>query len=358
MYDLAVIGGGPAGTAAAITTASYGARVLLLEKGSFPRNKVCGEFVSAESLALLGSLLPPDSTLLARAPRIRRARVFIDNRVLKTAVEPAAASIARLEFDAALWNSALDRGVHARERQSVLSVQGTGPFAVKTAAEEFTARSLIDASGRWSNLNRKENGNSEVKWLGIKAHFKEETAEDSVDLYFFEGGYCGVQPVGAAAENRINVCAMIRSDVGKTLDDSFRQQMDLQKRSEHWERITDVVATSPLLFHDPAPVQKNILSVGDASGFIDPFVGDGISLALRSGALAARCLRKFVEGQESLQEVAESYEQAYRRELGRVFYSSSRIRQLLSFPAPIRAGILAILATFPALTRRIVRKTR
>jgi flavin-dependent dehydrogenase len=59
MHDLIVIGGGPAGTSAAITCARSGARVLLLERGRFPRQKVCGEFVSAESLALLADLLAP-----------------------------------------------------------------------------------------------------------------------------------------------------------------------------------------------------------------------------------------------------------------------------------------------------------
>ncbi len=57
MYDLIVVGGGPAGSSAAITAARNGARVLLLERGRFPRQKVCGEFVSAESLGLLGDLL-------------------------------------------------------------------------------------------------------------------------------------------------------------------------------------------------------------------------------------------------------------------------------------------------------------
>jgi flavin-dependent dehydrogenase len=59
MYDLIVVGGGPAGTSAAITCARHGARVLLLERGQFPRHKVCGEFVSAESLELLSDLLAP-----------------------------------------------------------------------------------------------------------------------------------------------------------------------------------------------------------------------------------------------------------------------------------------------------------
>src|SRR5271167_3512726 len=71
MYDLIVIGGGPAGTSAAITCSRSGARVLLLERGHFPRHKVCGEFVSAESLGLLADLLAPQhARLLSEAIRI------------------------------------------------------------------------------------------------------------------------------------------------------------------------------------------------------------------------------------------------------------------------------------------------
>jgi flavin-dependent dehydrogenase len=59
LYDLIVVGGGPAGCATAISAARSGASVLLLERGRFPRHKVCGEFVSAESLELLNDLLSP-----------------------------------------------------------------------------------------------------------------------------------------------------------------------------------------------------------------------------------------------------------------------------------------------------------
>src|SRR5450631_2853275 len=98
LYDLIIIGGGPAGTSAAISAVRQGARVLLLERGRFPRHKVCGEFVSAESLSLLKDLLDLQHTaLLQDAVRIPRARMFLDGRVLRAAVDPPAASIARLD---------------------------------------------------------------------------------------------------------------------------------------------------------------------------------------------------------------------------------------------------------------------
>ena len=66
LYDLIIIGGGPAGTSAAIFAARLGASVLLLERGRFPRHKVCGEFVSAESLSLLRDLLDHQYVALIR----------------------------------------------------------------------------------------------------------------------------------------------------------------------------------------------------------------------------------------------------------------------------------------------------
>src|ERR1700687_3234623 len=132
MYDLIVIGGGPAGTSAAITCACSGARVLLLERGRFPRHKVCGEFVSAESLDLLADLLAPQhARLFPEAIRIPRARVFLDGRTLHAPVDPPAASISRLDLDQALWDSAEQCGAESRQQIAVQSISGTGPFLVK-----------------------------------------------------------------------------------------------------------------------------------------------------------------------------------------------------------------------------------
>src|SRR5713226_9820468 len=131
MYDLIVIGGGPAGTSAAITAARSGARVLLLERGRFPRHKVCGEFVSAESLDLLAALLNSQyEALLHDAIRIPRARLYLDGRVLETTVDPPAASIARLDLDTALWQSAKNAGVDARQQVTVQSIAGSAPFRI------------------------------------------------------------------------------------------------------------------------------------------------------------------------------------------------------------------------------------
>jgi 2-polyprenyl-6-methoxyphenol hydroxylase-like FAD-dependent oxidoreductase len=227
-YDLVIIGGGPAGASAAITAARAGIQVLLLEKGVFPRHKVCGEFVSGESLQLLNSLLANSletRSLLARVPRINGVRLFLDGRTVQVPVDPPAASLARFDMDAALWRAAMAAGVETQEETPVLGLEGQGPFQIQINAGWVTARAVINTAGRWSNLTEKPSElASSPKWIGLKAHFTEDSPAPTTDLYFFEGGYCGMQPVGLGEEpatSRIVVCSMVRADVATRLEDVF-----------------------------------------------------------------------------------------------------------------------------------------
>lgn len=364
LYDLITIGGGPAGTSAAISAARRGAKVLLLERGRFPRHKVCGEFVSAESLNLLRELLDLEhAVLLQEAVSIPRARLFLDGRTLQTVVSPPAASIARLDLDAALWRSARSAGVDAREQTTVQSITGSGPFRITTASGEFEAKAVVNASGRWSNLNLPppEDGMRGEKWLGVKAHFAEPLSDPSVDLYFFEGGYCGVQPVtvtGDGSTGRVNASAVVRADVASTLPEVFARHPALRERSRNWTPLSDPVSTSPLIFREPQPERDGVFMVGDAAGFVDPFVGDGISLALRGGALAAHNLAPFFAGETSLSDAVRRYREAYRLSLLPVFRASSKIRRMLVLPGAVRRPLLFLLESSPAITRYLVRKTR
>ena len=365
IYDLIVIGAGPAGCSAAIVVARNGASVLLLERGRFPRHKVCGEFVSAESLDLLGHLLSAHHChLIVQAPRISAARIFSDGAEVSAEINPAAASITRHDLDLVLWESARESGVDARDQSNVQSVeQVDGTFRVATQSGRFAGRGIVNASGRWSFLTSAATRarSTKVRWIGLKAHFHEQHVAGSVDLYFFRGGYCGVQPVTSAENGSgsvINACAMVRADVAKNLEQVFDAHPALRVRSAHWIPAMSPVNTSPLIFHPPEPVQNQIIQVGDSATFVDPFIGDGISLALRSGDLAARCLQHFFQGKFSLSEACADYERQYRLQLAPVFRASSQLRNFMKLPAFVRRPVMSLLQRTPTITRSLVRMTR
>ena len=348
-FDLAIIGGGPAGTAAAITAARCGARVLLLERGRFPRHKVCGEFISPEGLALLAGLGLGD--LVRRAPRIAHARIFAATSVAEAALSPAAASISRYELDHALWRLASEAGADCRQQVEVRAIRGPGPFALSTSADDFTACAVVNASGRWSNLRRRRLARPDrEKWVGWKAYFREADSPLSVDLYFFEGGYCGVQPLG---DGHVNACAMVRAAAADSIGDVLTLHRRLAERSQAWQQVSDTVATSPLVFAPPAAEEDGVLFAGDAAGFIDPFVGDGISLALRSGIMAAEALA----GKMPVAEAATIYRRRYEREVRPLFRNAGWLRRLTSIPRVLLRPAMAVLRS-PQVTRFLIGKTR
>lgn len=351
-YDLIVAGAGPAGSACAIAAARAGATVLLLEKDRFPRHKVCGEFVSPESLQLLEWLL--DGERFQDKPEIPTARIFSGRKTVSLPISPSARSIARFELDAELLAAARHAGADVTEEITVREVESGVVYRVETQGKMFTARAVVNASGRWSQLTRHTAVKNNDKWIGLKGHFREVDPSASVDLYFFDGGYCGVQPV---SESSVNACAMVRADAARSLEEVFSKQPDLWQRSRSWEPLFPAITTSPLYFRQPQTQSSGTLLAGDAAAFIDPFAGDGISLAMHSGALAAESLVPFFQGRCSLEEAGQKYRAAYLKRFSPAFRNAARVRMMLTAPAPIRS-VLVSLAGMGPLARALVKGTR
>ncbi|HET9365270.1 MAG TPA: FAD-dependent monooxygenase [Candidatus Angelobacter sp.] len=351
MFDLIVAGAGPAGSACAIAAARAGARVLLLEKDRFPRHKVCGEFISSESLGLLRELLGEKN--LSSHILVNAARFFVDNKCLRFPVSPAAQSVPRYELDAALFEAAQRAGAVTREGITIHEVRRKETFLVATSENPFTAKAVVNATGRWSKLRQFDVAGKE-KWLGLKAHFTEQSPAPSVDLYFFQGGYCGVTPVST---NAVNACAMVRADVARSLDEVFAKEPELWRRSRNWTPLFPAVTTSPLYFREPETESEGMMLAGDAAGFIDPFAGDGISLALQSGTLAAETIVPFLAGKYSWEQALLEYRFAYKKRFAPAFRNAARLRNAFAAPKWLRNTAFA-LASVPGVGQMMLRATR
>lgn len=343
MKDVVVIGAGPAGAAAAICASRRGLRVVLLESGQYPRHKVCGEFVSAEAADVL-RYLGVATSWLQSTPRISSSRLHSNGTSVTIRLAEHAYSIPRFSLDEELWNLSADSGVERRLATATsVTHNGQGLFSVATSCGMIQAHSVINASGRWSRFSAKHEQRGDA-WIGLKAHFAGE-ADDAVDLYFFRKGYCGVQ---AVAPGVLNACALVRRGVARNLGEVFQRQRALSNRAARWKQVTETFATSPVHLGVRTAVRDGILNAGDAAGFVDPFVGDGISLALRSGVLAGRTVLSAAHGE---------YEGLYRNAFSGIFRASRFVRNALALSGLTRPLLLSAVR-FPGAADCVFHLTR
>jgi flavin-dependent dehydrogenase len=117
------------------------------------------------------------------------------------------------------------------------------------------------------------------------------------------------------------------------------------------------VTTAPLYFRNPVPIENMIFNAGDGAGFIDPFVGDGMTLALYSGMLVGEALAEFVKGQWDLCSAAKSYSHEYKTRLFPAFRRARWVRKMIYLPDLIRLP-LGRLIQMTGVTESLLKATR
>ena len=294
---ISIVGGGPAGSAAAIAAALRGSAVELHEQSAFPRHKVCGEFLSAEiepALERLGIW----RRFLDQAPaRVRTLRLYF-GRTRKSAPLPEAAhGLSRYVLDDLLRRRGLELGVSWNRTRAATPA---GPTVV--------------ASGRRAAAAPGD------RLFGFKAHFT-GPADDAVELFFFPGGYVGINCV---EQGRTNVCGLARESALRRFAFQYDELLDatpaIRERVAPLRRAMDWLSTGPLVFGNsfalsPEP-QK--FPAGDALSFVDPFTGSGLLVAIRTGELAGASIAERMP--------VEEYMAAAAAIIGRPFRFSSLLR--------------------------------
>ncbi len=376
ILDLAIIGGGPGGTAAALEARRRGLRVAIWERDRFPRDKVCGEFISSEAVPLLQAEIPE---VVAHGASIQGAEFVSDNASTQAFRLPRAAlGLSRHSLDAALWKAVEAAGIEAHEGDCIRKVRRLVPGRQQESTWEIEsangsirkAKRLIIACGRWWTIEgfpspARPNGPARAgEWVGAKAHFVGIPPRGNVEMYFFRGGYCGLAPV---EDGVYNVCCLVHCDrVGENSGVHGLRDFApwLAQRSRHPAlearlrgamQVSSVVATAPVHLARGRPVQGSALMVGDASGFLDPFTGEGISMALHSGRLAAQSVANSLSEGFSDEQAAEVYRESLTRAVRRSYKVAAVARAFIYGPAWVQSLVTAPL---PLIGKRLVRETR
>ena len=297
--EVAVIGAGPAGCAAAIGLARGGCRVLLLDRQPTPRESVCGEFLGpAAVIALAGLGLDPAS--LGAVP-LRRARIGWGAREAGFALPFPAWALPRQVLDGALRDAAAAAGVALRPG---LAVQGAWPegadWRLQTPGGAIAARQVVLASGKHALRGHPREG-ARRGALGLKLHLEGGAAGEAVTLLPLAGGYAGLQPLPGGGAN---LCAALP---GSTLGGTMGWARDpaaflarvaagsalgarlLAGARPAWDRPL-AIAGIPYGFRQAATGPAGLYRVGDQAAVIPSLAGEGIALALHSGLAAAAAI--------------------------------------------------------------------
>ncbi len=362
--DLLVIGGGPAGSAIAALAAREGARVVLLERDRFPRDKVCGEFLSPEGCAVVHRLgllddirargaMPMDACLLAD---LRGRSVTSDLPHLREAGREAL-GISRSVLDETLLRHAAAAGVEVREEVAATNpiVEGgrvrgvtARPLGSRGGHEAIRATLVIAADGRRSMLQRALHPalgdpltTGDRSWFGFKAHFPDRSRglDRRIELYVFDGGYAGLGPVEGG---RLDLALIARVDAlrasGNRPQGLFEQRMLgnplLAERLGGLSPCSPWKTIGPLRFNVRTPASHGALFLGDAAGTIDPFSGEGMSNALTGATMAVPFVMDALARGAFTDDAARAWSRAWRGAFAPVTRRARLFGRIFQHPRP------------------------
>ena len=315
--DVAIVGGGPAGASCAFFCAQAGLRTVLVERETFPREKVCGDCLNPACWPVLRRLgvdnavryLPHGRLDLVEFIGIGGSRVAVE----LPANENAEIAVKRSLIDHLLLQRAAAAGAVIQQNALVTRVDklASGDWKIDIVRDKITAALLIAADGRNSSVARLRGllPASRRDRVALQTHIPLPTGfGNRVVLQFLEQGYSGQAPVN---DHQLNLCLV---GFGRDVDRLKAWAATKFRIPIHhpWRTITPL--TRPPLH----PVQDNLLFIGDAARVVEPFTGEGIYYALRSGELAAGAAIAMSAGgsrNDVLQRFADEHAKMYRGRL-------------------------------------------
>lgn len=346
--EIIIIGGGVAGLSAAIELGRQGIFPVVIEAGSYPSRKVCGEFLSPECLSWLKELNIPFVP-------IKKAHIYLDAKELVYPFPSPAGSLSHDCLDPLLAAHAQKLGAAIRTNIKVERLQMKQKREDRHRLElsdghMMSASSIIVATGRIPSL---VTAPLKAKYLGIKAHFEGVELSETLHMFGFQGAYLGLSPIEEGKANLACLATTACADQAGSIDSLMNKLVAknplLEKLLSPGNRLFDwMVAPVPFFGFKKIPDWHQAYFIGDAALSIPPASGLGLSLAITSGIMAANYAvsNDFV-----------SFKEAYRKQFSIPLHVSKGLHYLLLNPQMGKYAIQAC-TLIPSLSHQLFKATR
>lgn len=368
-YDIAVVGGGLAGLTLAIQCADKGYNVVLFEKDQYPFHKVCGEYISHESLPFLQRLGIDINKY--DVPRIKQLQVSdLSGRLYTFPLALGGFGISRFTLDNALYEIALNKGVTVLtetkvqdisfENDSFEIISSLKTVKAKVVAGSFGKRSNLDI--KWKRQFTKERDNKLNNYVGIKYHVKYEHEEDLISLHNFKNGYCGISKIEGG---KSCLCYLTTAANLQSCNNSIAEmEKNILFKNPHLKEIftnatflyDKPLTISQISFSKKAQVENHVLMIGDSAGMITPLCGNGMSMAMHAGKLAFENIDTFLRGSITRQTMEENYKKQWQKQFSKRL-ATGRLVQRLFGGNISTAMFLKLMHLFPAISNKLIRST-
>lgn len=377
ILDALIIGGGPAGATAAQLLSQAGWSVALVEKKSFPRRKVCGEFISATTIPLLKALGLFDRFCHHRGPAIKRVGLFAHQYKISAPMpmttpsnNPWGHALERSFLDTWLLHEAQHYGTQIWQPWSATELIDKGTaYHCRIQSEKEThtlsARMVIMAQGSWERaiIKAVQRRHHPSDLLAFKAHFTGHALEeDLMPLFSFPGGYGGLVQTH---QHRLSLSCCIRRDqlecirTGKTNFSAgeavlnhitstclgVREVLSDAVRQDSW------LSTGPLQPGIRHCYREGLFYVGNIAGEAHPVIAEGISMAIQSAWVLSNLLIKNsaqTRSRQDLKSIGKIYTQQWRAQFKNRIQVAALLAHITMRPYLMKLG-LPLIQQFPRI---------